>query len=213
MPRRSCRCECGCTKTPAKGNRYKCAGTCNRAVCLRCTICGVCQKTWTQCLCHAFKTGVPAICHQCYQGDDLTGAMGDWDTFFRACSLRIHHFGSLLPWAQRAIDRLEYGRTEVRPFLEDCITMGPAGDGTIAWPINLSHNFAVPGREKEYTAITKIAAWFESTDTMPKLRQIFQSQMAGPKERDSSTPYASTIWERIATTIDTWTTFLAACGR
>ena len=139
--------------------------------------------------------------------------MGDWDTFFRACSLRIHHFGNLLPWAQRALDRLEYGRTEVRPFLEDCITMGPTGDGTIAWPINLSHNFAVRGREKEYTAITKIAVWFEGTDAMPKLRQIFQSQMAGPEERDSSTPYASTVWERIASATENWRTFLTACGR
>ena len=226
MPRPSCQCRCGCRHKPAKGNRYKCTGPCDALVCRECTLCGGCQRTFAQCMCHKFQVGEPVMCHHCHFAEDLTGAMCDWDTFLEACSWRDSSLGihgndswqrdHLAHWVKRAITRMEYRRTEVRPFLEDCMTMGHPVM-FIPQPSSLYHQFEVPGREfrREFAAITRFVNWLGTVEVLEDLRHTLHKQVAGPDEATdpANNQRCSTVWERLVGASGLWTTFLYACGR
>ena len=161
------------------------------------------------------------MCHHCHYAGDLTGAMCDWDTFLEACSWRdpslgFHGSDHLAQWVKRAITRMEYRRTEVRPFLEDCMTMGHPVV-FIPQPTSLYRQFGVPGREfqREFAAITRFVNWLGTAEVLEDLRHTLHGQVTGPDEVTDSADNQrlSTVWERLAGASGLWTTFLYACGR
>ena len=152
------------------------------------------------------------MCHHCHYAEDLTGAMCDWDTFLEACSWRDSSLGKhgsdhLAQWVKRAIIRMEYRRTEVRPFLEDCMTMGHPVV-FIPQPASLYRQFGVPGREfqREFEAITRFVNWLGTAEVLEDLRHTLHGQVAGPEGGANSV-------ERLVGASGRWTTFLYACGK
>ena len=221
MARPKCKCNCKCKCSPAKGNRYKCSGACGKMVCKECTICGGCQRSYKQCLCHIFHIGEPVICHHCRYSNNLTVAMCDWDTFLEACSwkdpsLEVHSEDQLAFWVKKAAARMEYRPTEVRPFLEDCITMEhPAM--FMPQTTGFSYHFARPDGEshREFAAMTRFVAWFATAGALSELRDTLRAQMLAPEvgviSEDPHSGY--TVWERVVGSTELWSTFLYACSR